>query len=168
MKSLLLAACATASLAFGSNAPDERDPNPALLGVVVEDTLKGPIVRHVVKKSPAYYAGILRDDIVLLIDKQDVYNALGLDEILAEFEGREQIEVTVMRGRLKKKIDVTLIQRTKYKGKELSRQRALGEVNFKAPEWLIGNWTGVAKRSKPPTRKSTRGKIVVIHAFQSW
>ena len=35
-------------------------------------------------------------------------------------------------------------------------------------EWLAYAWTNVAEDQKPPTLRNTRGKVVVIHAFQGW
>ena len=43
-----------------------------------------------------------------------------------------------------------------------------GAKGFDAPDWFAYEWTNVPKGKQPPTRKNTRGKVVVIHAFQGW
>ena len=41
-------------------------------------------------------------------------------------------------------------------------------TGFAAPAWHAFGWVNVARGQQPPTLANTKGKVVVIHCFQSW
>ena len=48
------------------------------------------------------------------------------------------------------------------------RPRKPGETGFEAPAWHAYAWANVAEGKKEPSPATTKGKVVVLHAFQCW
>ena len=147
-----------------------RTENRALLGVVtaaVPDKSKRTkvVVLHVLKKSPAAKAGLEAGDEILSIADKKVYTPPDVDAALKEYAGGEAVAIEYRRDKKKATAKAKLIKRAGYKGDFLKRPRR-GETKFKAPEWFVYQWAQAAK--EPPTRATTKKKVVVIHCFQSW
>lgn len=151
-----------------------RHENKALLGVVTEPAGKGARIVHVLAKSPAARAGLAAGDVIVRIgDRKRGKKPLtprGVDEALRDTKPDDAVEVLIRRKKKPKpvqvELQVKLIARSAYKG-DFLKPRARGATGFKAPEWFAYAWANV-KKGKEPTRAATKGKVVVIHAFQSW
>ena len=147
-----------------------RTENGALLGVVtaaVPDKSKRTkvVVLHVLKKSPAAKAGLKAGDQIISIAEKSVSTPPDVDAALKEYAGGESVVIEYRRDKKEATAQAKLIKRADYKGDFLERPRR-GETKFKAPEWFVYQWAQAAK--EPPTRATTKKKVVVIHCFQSW
>ena len=149
-----------------------RKENRALLGIVaVTAPTKGKrttvVIAHVLEKSPAAKAGLEKGDEIISIADRKITKPEDVDAALAGFLGAEMVEV-VYRRRDKKQATTAkakLIARADYRGDFLKRV-ARGRTGFKAPEWFVYAWARAGEAA--PTQAGTKGKVVVIHCFQSW
>ena len=162
----------TLVLALGSQAAlcqkaRNRRENKVLLGVVTAPTKGGIEVRHVLPKSPADKAGIQTGDILTQVAQTKVKDPMQLDDALRNIEPGTKVTFKYKRKKKRRSGTAKVIQRSKYKGSFL-RKRTPNSTGFLAPEWFAYAWGNVKKKQKPPTRQNTKGKIVVIHAFQGW
>ena len=48
------------------------------------------------------------------------------------------------------------------------RRASSSATGFEAPSWFAYGWANVKRKEPAPTLESTKDKVVVIHAFQSW
>lgn len=154
MKRLLLFLCALPVLA--------QEPNPALLGVVAVEGERGVLVADVVAKSPAALAGLAAGDRLLTIDGREIRRARDVDAALSGKKQGDEVVVAYRRGEQRAEARAKLAARP---GRDATRKR--GETGFEAPAWHVYAWANV-KKDETPTPESTKGKVVVIHAFQSW
>jgi predicted metalloprotease with PDZ domain len=151
-----------------------RHRNKALLGVVTVPAEKGARIVHLLKKAPATEAGLEIGDVIVRVGDQQrgkkrekrPLTPRDLDAALRDVAPGDTVTVAIRREKKLKSIRVRLIDRSAYKGDFLKR-RQRGTTGFKAPEWFAYAWANV-KKGAEPTRTATRGKVVVIHAFQSW
>ena len=161
---LVLVLCSEAAF---SQKVRNRSENKALLGVVTAPAKGGLEVRHVLPKSPADKAGIQVGDILTQVSQVKLDNPMKLDDALRDIEPGAKVAFKYKRKKKRRSGTATVIERSKYKGGFL-RRRARDSTGFDAPEWYAYAWGNVTKKGKPPTRQNTKGKIVVIHAFQGW
>ncbi len=139
-----------------------QEENRALLGVVAVEGEEGVLVADVVAKSPAALAGLAAGDVLLSIDGRETRRARDVDAALAGKKPGEEARVAYRRGGKSAEARATLAARP---GRDETRKR--GETGFEAPAWHAYAWANV-KKDETPTLESTKGKVVVIHAFQSW
>ncbi len=160
---------ATAALlllaAHRTNASHPQE-NPALLGVVATDTDGGPVtVVRVLRESPAATIGVRPGDRLLSIDQTTLNSPRHLDQVLAQYQPGNSLILALARGGQPLHFPVVLVARNLVPEAALRRQR--GMVGFPAPPWYGYAWD-LPKGVPAPTRNNSRGKVVVIHAFQSW
>lgn len=161
---LVLALCSEAALC---QKVRNRRENKVLLGIVTAPAKGGLEVRHVLPKSPADKAGIQVGDILTQVSQVKLDNPMKLDDALRDIEPGTKVICKYKRKKKQRSGTAKVIERSKYKGGFL-RARARNSTGFDAPEWYAYAWGNVSKKRKPPTRQNTKGKIVVIHAFQGW
>ena len=160
------AAAALLLLAMHGISASQPEENPALLGVVATDAGGGPVtVARVLRESPAAGVGLRPGDRLLSIDQTTLDSPRHLDQILAQYEPGDTVDLSVVRAGRPLRLDVELAARNLVPEATLRRQR--GTVGFPAPPWYGYAWD-LPKGVSAPTRDNTRGRVVVIHAFQSW
>lgn len=166
MRTLGVLFLASAVLAQGNH----RTENRALLGVVTapapdKSKRRSVVVLHVLEKSPAAKAGLSAGDEIVSIAGKEVSRPQDVDAALQAYTGGEKVAIEYRRGKEEKTTEAKLIERADYRGDFLKAQRR-GATKFKAPEWYVYAWAQAGK--DPPTRATTKKKVVVIHCFQSW
>jgi membrane-associated protease RseP (regulator of RpoE activity) len=167
MKRLFPIVLAILLLPHSIDASQHRKQNPALLGVVTALDRKGVRVLHVLPESPASRIGIKRDDVILQIGKTTVGKPEQVDRALRDFKAGDTVDVVFQRGKKNENGTAKLVARSSYRG-DIRRGPSRGATGFKAPEWYAYAFGNVTKEQKQPTLAVTKGKIIVIHAFQSW
>ena len=146
---------------------ENRTENKALLGIVTAPAKKGVHILHVLEDSPADKAGLKAGDLLIKIGKRKIFKTTDVDSALSKLQPDEIVKITVKRkGKSGTKI-IKMIDRKKYKGKFL-RSQSSGKTGFKAPDWYGYAWENLGGKKEPPTLLNSRGKVAVIHAFQSW
>jgi len=144
-----------------------RQENEALLGIVTAPASKGVEVVHVLADSPAERAGVRKGDRLLRIGRSKIETPIDVDDALRPFGAGLVVTLAIVRDGKKLHLDATLVGRSSYDGDFLKR-RDRGSVGFEAPSWYGYAWHNIPRGQEPPTRENTQGKVVVIHAFQSW
>ena len=158
----------TFALALASTALGTQDhQNRGLLGVVTAPDKDGVRVLQAVPQAPADRAGLQADDLLLKIGRTATIHPADVDRALRAARPGQSIDVVYRRGRKTSTVTIKLIDRLADRGRFV-RGRRPGSTNFQAPEWMAYAWANLKKEQKAPTRATTRGKVVVIHAFQSW
>lgn len=81
--------------------------------VKYDTELKYPVISKPIEGSPAEEAGLLPEDIIAVIDGESVYDIGDLDKVVGMIKGPEgtTVDVTILRGEKKEKINVTLERR---------------------------------------------------------
>lgn len=169
---ILCALAFALALALSSeSAPSQehrhRRENKVLFGVVTQPVKGGLEVLHVLPKSPADKARIEVGDILTQIFKVKLDNPMHLDDALRDIEPGAKVDFKYKRKGKLHSGTAAVVERGKYKG-DFLKPRAPSSTGFDAPEWYGYAWGNVGKQQEPPTRQNTKGKIVVIHAFQGW
>jgi membrane-associated protease RseP (regulator of RpoE activity) len=133
-----------------------------MLGVVCVEGASGTVVAEVLPKSPAAAAGLAAGDRLLSIDGKEIRRAADVDAALAARKPGDAVKIAYARGGAKVEARATLVARG---ARDASRKQ--GETGFEAPLWHAYAWANV-KEGEEPTFEGTKGKVVVIHAFESW
>ena len=144
-----------------------RWENRALLGIVSAEVDGKVTIAHVLPDSPAARAKLQAGDILVSLHGKAIKRAMDVDRALFTVEPGAAVEVTFKRKKKRVSVSVEVMARGDYRG-DLLKRHARGETGFPAPPWYAYAWANVGKKEKPPTRESTKGKIVVLHTFQSW
>ncbi len=76
----------------------QREVDPGSAATLGLDIAGSTYVFDVSSGTPAEEAGILPDDIIIAIDGQELNEALGLSDILLEYEAGDTVELTVLRA----------------------------------------------------------------------
>jgi membrane-associated protease RseP (regulator of RpoE activity) len=139
-----------------------QERNPALLGVVVVEGASGAVIAEVLARSPAEAAGLAAGDRLLAIEGKEIRRAADVDLALAGKKPGDVARVGYARGGARAEARATLAARP---ARDDSRKQ--GETGFEAPPWHAYAWANV-KEGEEPTFPGSKGKVVVIHAFQSW
>jgi membrane-associated protease RseP (regulator of RpoE activity) len=139
-----------------------QERNPAMLGVICVEGASGAVVAEVLEASPAAAAGLAAGDRLLAIDGREIRRAADVDAALAGRKAGEAVRVGYARAGAKGELRATLAARP---ARDASRKQ--GETGFEAPLWHAYAWANV-KEGEEPTFEGTKGKVVVLHAFQSW
>lgn len=79
-----------------------------LLGVRLEDTEDGVVIREVVAESPAAKAGLQVDDIITQIGDSDIANAAEAVEAVRALSGGDTVSIEVQRGDQTETVEATL------------------------------------------------------------
>jgi thiol-disulfide isomerase/thioredoxin len=154
MRRLALVLLALAALA--------QEQNPAFLGVVAVEGERGVLVAEVVARSPAAAAGLAAGDVLLAVGGLPIRRAADVDAALAGRKPGDEVRVSYRRGETKAEARAKLAARP---ARDESKKQ--GETGFDAPAWFAYAWANV-KKDEEPTPESTKGRVVVLHAFQSW
>ncbi|MFI5402445.1 MAG: PDZ domain-containing protein [Planctomycetota bacterium] len=139
-----------------------QEENRAFLGVVAVEGEQGVVVADVIAKSPAALAGMAKGDVLLSIGGKDIRRARDVDAALSGGKPGDEVAVAYRRGEGRAEARARLAARPRP---DTPRKR--GATGFEAPAWHAYAWANV-KKDEAPTPESTKGKVVVIHAFQSW
>lgn len=150
-----------------SPSPLTETDNDALLGVVAVPSDRGVELVAVIPESPAAEAGLQVGDQLLKLDKQALEQPADLDAALARLEPGDAVELKARRNKKPLAVEATLVQRAEFDSSFLKRRRR-GETGYEAPAWYGYAWANVGKKEAPPSKENTAGKVVVVHAFQSW
>jgi membrane-associated protease RseP (regulator of RpoE activity) len=141
-----------------------QETNRAVLGVVAVEREKGVGIAEVIEGSPAAAAGLRAGDFLLSIDGSEIRRATDVDRALAGRKPGDEVRVAYRRGETKAEVKAKLVLRSSV---EALKPRKRGETGFEAPAWYAYAWANV-EEGKEPSPETTKGKVVVIHAFQSW
>lgn len=156
MRRLALLLCALPAAAL--------DANPAVLGVVAVEREKAVVLEEVIERTPAADAGLRAGDRLLSIDGHEIRVAADVDRALAGKKPGAEVRVSYRRGEAAAEARARLADRAAI---EALKPRKRGETKFDAPPWRAYAWAN-AEEGKEPSPETTKGKVVVIHAFQSW
>ncbi|HEX5135907.1 MAG TPA: PDZ domain-containing protein, partial [Planctomycetota bacterium] len=156
MKRLLLLLCALPAAA--------QDENPAFLGVVAVERDEAVVVAEVIEGSPAAASGLRAGDRLVSVVGREIRRAADVGLALAGRKPGDEARVSYKRGDAAAEARAKLADRAKCAALK-SRKR--GETGFHAPVWHGYAWANV-EEGKGPSPETTKGKVVVIHAFQSW
>ncbi|NJN14402.1 MAG: PDZ domain-containing protein [Planctomycetes bacterium] len=159
MRRLLPCFLLPALLSFAQD--HHRTENRALLGIVTGGTSETKIL-HVLPNSPAEKAGLKEGDLVTAIGTSKITLPADVDKALAPLEAKTKVKIIYVRAEKEATVEATLIERKAYKGDFLKVDRKEGVP------WYAYAWANVPEGAEPPTWENTKGKIVVLHAFQSW
>lgn len=80
----------------------------ALLGVFSEKDEKGAKITDVVEGSPAQKAGLVKGDIITRVEDKTITDPASLSEAVRSFKPEQEVEITYLREKKKKKVKVTL------------------------------------------------------------
>jgi membrane-associated protease RseP (regulator of RpoE activity) len=141
-----------------------QEANPAVLGVVAVEREKAVVVAEVVAGTPAAAAGLHAGDRLLSIGGAEIRRAADVDRALAGRKPGDEVRVAYRRGEAAAEARARLAARASV---EALRPRRSGETRFEAPPWHAYAWAN-AEEGKEPSPETTKGKVLVIHAFQSW
>ena len=95
----------------------EKAPFFAKLGVLIEETGQGLIIRQVMPKSPAQKAGLKANDVILEADGHKISDLSDLKLILYQKQPKDHVELLILRGHKKKKFKVGPFESHAKKGK---------------------------------------------------
>jgi len=95
------------SLAPENLQPPQLAERP-MLGVRLEDTNDGVVIREVVADSPAEQAGLQVDDIITKIGDQDIANAREATEAIRSMQVGDTVQLEVQRGEQTQTVEATL------------------------------------------------------------
>jgi membrane-associated protease RseP (regulator of RpoE activity) len=147
-------------------APGEE--NAALLGVVTVPAEDGVRVVAVVPSSPADEVGLEPGDVLRELAGAALTKPRDVNTALAKANPGDALAIRVQRdGEQHDLGSAELIARREFASPWV-RPRPGGTTGFEAPEWHAYAWAQVAEGEEPPSRANTAGKVVVLHAFQSW
>ena len=152
--------------------PPEYIPwNPAMVGVILDKHENGVEVLHVLPDSPASRARIKVGDVISKVGKKKVTTPFRFDEQFRKSVAGDKLPLTLLRKRGPKDHEMTqevlLVGRETYPtGVDLFR-RDRKATGFQAVKWWVSEWKNVKRGEEPPTLENTRGKVVVLHAFQA-
>jgi membrane-associated protease RseP (regulator of RpoE activity) len=142
-----------------------RAENAALLGVVAAPQGSKLFVAHVLPGSAAEKAGLKAGDRIDAVAGTKMWRAADLDAALHKVAAGKVVNLTYEREGQKVDVPVTLESRAGYAG-DFLKAVPKAVTGFEAPEWFAHSWGNLAEGAEPPTRTNTKGKVVVIHAFQ--
>ncbi len=166
---VLTASLLLAQVAFAQG--HHRSQNDALLGIVSAETKKGVVIGHVLKDSPAQKAKLTDGDVLLEINGKTIRRAPDVDAALRSAGAGDKVDVVYTRKGKKATVKATLVARRAYRG-ALAQQRrgtrAGGPTGHAMLPWYAYKWANVADGEEPPTPENTKGKVLVLHTFQSW
>lgn len=151
--------------AFGEEGQQRQD-NRVLLGVVSAPAERGLEVLEVLAGSPADSAGLKVGDVLTQLAGQTLTKPSELDLAMRPRRPGVELALAFARAGQRQTVQVAPMPRREYPGKRL-RAPAQGSIGFEAVPWLAYAWSGV-EPNQAPTLENTRGKVVVIHAFQGW
>lgn len=80
----------------------------ALLGVFSEKDEKGAKITNVVEGSPAKKAGLEKGDIIIKVEDKTITDPASLSDAVRSFKPEQEVEITYLREKKKKKVKVTL------------------------------------------------------------
>ena len=100
------------SKALGKRSGGGR-PRPAgtFLGVLAEDHAQGALVIEVRKDTPAFKAGLKKDDIIQKINDIQIKKAQSLTDEIRKFKPKTKVKITLLREEKEKVLEVELQQR---------------------------------------------------------
>lgn len=144
-----------------------RQANANTLGLVVYEKQGKVVVAQTLAKSPAAKAGVKAGDVLVRVGPRDVKRHNDVDFALRSWSKDKTIELDLVRSGKKLHLlmkPTPLVGFTHPYLRPAERKR----TGFAAPAWHAFGWVNVARGKQPPTLANTKGKVVVIHCFQSW
>ena len=121
-----------------------------------------PAVLRIEGEETAVFAG----DRIQRVEKRQINVPRDIDAELENVHSGDSVDVHILRDGQRQTISLQpVVQRSAYG--TILRGRPRGETGFAAPEWFGYAWFNL-NDAPPPSRESTAGKIVIVHAFQSW
>jgi membrane-associated protease RseP (regulator of RpoE activity) len=164
--------------AGATRAPRADHDHEALFGVVaLPFEAGGLLLAEVVPDSPAEHAGLAAGDRLLKLGGMPLAQPQELDRLLASrkpgavvaFEAERDVPAPDGAAPKRRRVEgeATLVDHDFRWSHEYFRGRKRGELGFAAPEIPAYAWMNVGQDEDPPTIAGLRGKVIVIHAFQS-
>lgn len=179
LRTFLLALCLLPLTTSASQPTRVDHDNEALFGVVaLPSDAGGLLLAEVVPDSPAEHAGLQVGDRLLRVAGMPLAKPQDLDLLLkprkpgavVAFEAARLERAKEGAEPTTKKIEgeATLTNRHEFRwSHEYFRGRKRGETGFAAPEIPAYSWSNLKKGEAPPTIAGLRGKVIVIHMFQT-
>jgi membrane-associated protease RseP (regulator of RpoE activity) len=150
---------------LGAKGEKQRLENAALLGVVTVPHGTKLVVAHVLAGSPAEKAGLRAGDRIDSVAGAKMWRPADLDAALHKVAAGKTVNVGYEREDGRTDVPVPLAARASYEG-DFLKPVPKGVTGIEAPEWFGHSWGNLAPGAQPPTKENTKGKVVVIHAFQ--
>jgi len=106
--------------------------------------------------------------VLLELDRKPLKDPIQLDRLLSQHQPLDELVYKFRRGRDRVHTgELALGARSELRAEQLGTRKR-GETGFPAPAWYGWAWNNLDKKAAPPSPANTAGKVVVIHAFQSW
>jgi membrane-associated protease RseP (regulator of RpoE activity) len=141
------------------------DPNPAVLGVIAVERDGKVFVAEAVAGTPAAGAGLRANDLLLSIDGKEIRRAADVDRALEGKKPGDEVRVSYRRGETD--VAEARAKLAERRSVQALKPRKRGETKFEAPAWHAYGWANVEEKNEP-SPAAVKGKVVVIHGFQSW
>ena len=98
-------------IARGFLGVNSQPLTPDLAQALGVDATTGAVVAGVFPGTPAAAAGLEQGDVVVEVDGQTIDDQVGLVAAIGNHRPGDEVQVTVVRGRARKKLEVTLTER---------------------------------------------------------
>lgn len=140
--------------------------DPGVLGAVLGNDGRDVVVRRVLDRSPARVAGLRPGDRLMMVGEDLVRNPQDARARLYRLEPGSMARLAVVRGEERHVFDAkmtdwkTASSLVKWRGKAL-------EAGVEAPAWWAERWDLPDGARVPPTRESTKGKVVCLFVYQA-
>ena len=96
---------------------EDKNQNKAQLGVMIEDHTAGVRITDFVEGSNAERAGLMKDDVISLLNGKQITDIESLVNGLSSFKAGDTVEISYIRGDVEKTIKVLLSPRSPSKEK---------------------------------------------------
>jgi serine protease Do len=107
-------------------------PSSPFIGIEMVNLKDGPGVRikRVIANSPADYADLLVNDVIVSIDETEVKDNLSVKKALGQYDVNDRITVGILRGEKKLNIRLTLAEKDKVSpdNRRSNQQNSMGSV----------------------------------------
>ena len=122
----------TAAIGVVSVETREIPPSRPFIGIVMVNVEGGKGVRidKVVPNSPADFADLWVNDVIVKIDDTVVKDNIGVRDALGQYDVNDRVTLTVMRGTRELKIKLTLAERDKIspENERSNQQNSMGSI----------------------------------------
>lgn len=152
---LLLASLLISAIAAPPATAQDQRP---FLGIQLEQGAAQPTISTVIAGGSAQKMGLQAGDVILAFNGTATPTTQALIGQIRGAKVGDVIKVKVKRGD----------QELQLEGKLGTRPPRPTAVGKQAPPLDCAKWANLPEGAKPPTIASLKGKVALIHCFQSW
>lgn len=117
------------SIGVVSVAPRLIEHRMPVLGVIIEEGDKGPLVHEVMPRSGAAKAGLKPDDVITQLDDKRVESRYGLIQAIRGHRPGDTVRLQVVRGGRQVTVDVELLDLTEIANGEMLQEGIGGQLS---------------------------------------